>query len=120
MDHFNILKKMSEDLDPGLAKTDLLTDVKNVFSRMKTEEKAFDFNVSQVDFYGKAQELEKKSEAFYLEQSGAAESRAHKEIFVRFAAEEKRHGVILENIIEFISRPDSWLENAEWHHMEEY
>ena len=120
VEHYNILKKMSEDLDPGLAETDLLTDVKNVFSRMKTEEKGFDFNASQVDLYRKAQELEKKSEAFYQEQSAAAVSDVHKDIFDRFAAEEQKHVVILENIIEFISRPDSWLENAEWHHMDEY
>ena len=120
VDHFNTLKRLSEKSDPAFAETHLLTDVKNVFARMKEEEKAFDFNVSQADLYRKAQDLEKKSEAFYLEQSAAAESSDHKAIFNRFAAEEKQHVVILENIIEFISRPETWLENAEWHHMEEY
>jgi rubrerythrin len=120
VDHFNTLKKLSENSDPALAESHLLTDVKNVFAGMKEKENAFDFNVSQADLYRKAQDLEKKSEAFYMEQSAAAESSDHKDIFDRFAAEEKQHVVILENIIEFISRPDAWLENAEWHHMEEY
>jgi hypothetical protein len=26
----------------------------------------------------------------------------------------------LQNIIDFVSRPESWLENAEWHHLDEY
>ena len=27
---------------------------------------------------------------------------------------------ILEGIIEFVSRPQTWLENAEWNHLEDY
>jgi len=27
---------------------------------------------------------------------------------------------LLENIIDFISRPRNWLENAEWHHLDKY
>lgn len=36
------------------------------------------------------------------------------------AGEEKRHFFILENIIDFVSRPQSWLENAEFNKLEEY
>jgi hypothetical protein len=38
------------------------------------------------------------------------------------AAEEKKHLRIMENIVEFVSRPEpgNWLENAEWYHLDEY
>lgn len=34
--------------------------------------------------------------------------------------EEKKHYFLLDNIIEFVSRPEQWLENAEFYHLEEY
>jgi rubrerythrin len=33
--------------------------------------------------------------------------------------EEKRHRWILENIIEFVTKPEVWAENAEFDHLEE-
>ena len=43
-----------------------------------------------------------------------------KDVFLKLADEEKKHYFLLGNIIEFISRPEHWLENAEFHHLEEY
>jgi len=38
------------------------------------------------------------------------------------AKEEANHLRIMENIVEFVTRPEpgNWLENAEWHHLNEY
>ena len=43
-----------------------------------------------------------------------------KRIFQKLAEEEKKHYFLLENIIQFVSRPETWLENAEFYHLEEY
>ena len=43
-----------------------------------------------------------------------------KRIFLKLAEEEKKHYFLLENIIDFVSRPATWLENAEFCHLEEY
>ena len=45
-----------------------------------------------------------------------------KEVFATLAGEEEKHLRIMENIVEFVSRPEpgNWLENAEWHHLESY
>ena len=37
-----------------------------------------------------------------------------------FAVEERRHFRIDEGIIDFVSRPEQWHENAEGHHLEDY
>ena len=118
--HYKVLKEMKEKTDSNLVQTTVLKDVINVFARMKEEAKTFDFNVSQIDLYRKAQDLEKKSEVFYREKSDQVEAEVQKEIFRKLAEEEKEHFMILENICDFVSRPGSWLENAEWHQMEEY
>ncbi|MBN2289397.1 MAG: rubrerythrin, partial [Candidatus Glassbacteria bacterium] len=64
--------------------------------------------------------LEKKSEDFYQEKSSEVDDPAHKEVLLKLADEERKHYWILENIIEFVSRPDAWLENAEFHKLERY
>jgi len=46
--------------------------------------------------------------------------KSHAKIFLHYTGKEKRHDLILENIIDFVNRPKSWLENAEWYHLEEY
>ena len=118
--HYNTLKEMAEGTDALVSETTLLAKVKNVFVRMRNEKKTFDFNLSQIDLYKKAQDLEKKSQEFYLQRADIAESRAQRELFVRLAREEREHWVILQNLIEFLSTPTTWLENAEWHHLDEY
>jgi rubrerythrin len=118
--HYNVLKELAEGAPPRLSETKILSDIKNIFVKEKEAARDFDFNISQIDLYKKAQDLEKRSEDFYLDKSGSVEGDTQKEIFEKIAREEKRHYWILENIIELVSRPETWLENAEWHHLEEY
>ena len=41
-------------------------------------------------------------------------------MLAQLAAEEEKHDLLLENIIDFLSRPEQWLENAEGQHLEAY
>ncbi len=118
--HYNVLKAMKDHADAELAAVTLMPEVKNVFARMKEEKGDLDPDVSQMEMYSTARDIELKSEAFYREQAEAAEAPAAKDIFVKLANEEKEHAVILGNICDMLGRPDVWLENAEWRHMDEY
>ena len=117
--HYNIILGMQKnDKIQYSADTEVLTNVKNIFMKMK-EEKDIDVDVSQVEFYKKALEVETDSEKFYLERADEEKDPHRKEIFLTLASEEKSHCVLLENIVNFVSQPDTWLENPEWHHMDE-
>ncbi len=117
--HYKIVSDMKEDITPDLAETTVLSDTKNVFEKMRESAQSFNFNISQTELYRKALKIEKQSQDFYLEKANDVE-KAHKEIFLKLADEEKKHYFLLENIIEFVSRPQTWLENAEFYHLEEY
>jgi len=117
--HYNIILGMQKnDKIQYSADTEVLTNVKNIFMKMK-EEKDIDVDVSQVEFYKKALEVETDSEKFYLERADEEKDPHRKKIFLTLANEEKSHCVLLENIVNFVSQPDTWLENPEWHHMDE-
>ena len=117
--HYNVILSMQKnDKTQYSADTEVLTNVKNIFMKMK-EEKDIDVDVSQVEFYKKALEVETDSEKFYLERADEEKDPHRKEIFLTLAKEEKSHCVLLENMVNLVSQPDTWLENPEWYHIDE-
>jgi rubrerythrin len=118
--HYNVLLHMKRnDKTQFSTDTEILTKVKNVFVKMK-EAKEFDVDVSQIELYKEALETEKNSQKFYLEKADEEKDKCRKGILLKLADEEKKHCVILENMIGLVSRPDNWLEDAEWYHLDEY
>ncbi|MHC4191966.1 MAG: ferritin family protein [Planctomycetota bacterium] len=117
--HYNAVEKMQTE-QPPITETRILTDAKNVFVQIKESGESFDFDIEQTELYKRAQDIEKKSQDFYTEKADDVTKEYQKELFLRFAEEEKKHYFLLENIIEFVSRPETWLENAEFYHLEEY
>lgn len=118
--HYDVLQKMKRKEKVHMVDVDILTNVKNVFIKMKEEKDTLDVEVSQTELYKKAQEIEIMSKNFYLEKADDISDQLQKDVFLRIAEEEKKHYFILENIIDFISRPYNWLEDAEWYHLDEY
>ena len=117
--HCNAIEKM-RTVKPPIAKTTILTDAKNVFVQIKEFSESFDFDTTQIELYRKAQDIEQESRDFYLEKADEVEEKYQKTLLLRLADEEKKHYFLLENIIEFVSKPETWLENAEFYHLEEY
>ena len=122
--HYQIIDLLSRGSDqPELAETKILDRVKNVFAEMKdTEPHPRIDATAATQSYRKARDIEEASNRFYLEQANRVENALQAEIFLRLAKEEEKHLRIMQNIVEFVSRPEpgNWLENAEWHHLENY
>ncbi len=117
--HYNVILSMQRnDKTEFSADTEVLTNVKNVFMKMK-EEKDLDIDVSQAEFYKKALEVETDAQKFYLERADEEKDPHKKEIFLKLAEEEGNHCVLLENLFGFVSQPADWLENPEWYHLDE-
>ena len=121
--HYNIialLQKQAGNSPP--TKIKVLENTKNIFIKMKEEKADICFDSSELEPYRKAVAIEETSRKFYLDKAADAGQGDGKQIFLRLAAEEEKHLRIMENIVEFVARPEpgNWLENAEWHHLEEY
>ena len=118
--HYHKFKELQKDEVSPLQETTILSDAKKEFEKIKAAQKHYHFDNSQVELYLKAQGLEQKSMDFYIKKSHEAQGGNQKEIFLKIAEEEKRHYFLLDNIIEFVRRPERWLENAEFNHLDEY
>ena len=118
--HIDVVTKLKEGTPAEVAETILLTNAKTIFAKMRQSKDKMKFGDSQIDMYKKAQAIEKDSRAFYRQKAQETDNPSHKAIFNTLAEEENKHYFLLENIIEFVSRPQTWLENAEFHHLEKY
>lgn len=116
--HYDIFRKMRDNEKIEVPGTKLLSEVRNIFEKIREEEKDADVLISQIDLYRKAREIENKSIDFYLTQADEMRDPYQKEIFVKIADEEKKHFFIMEEIINFVAQPGTWLENPEWYHTE--
>lgn len=118
--HYRVVSKMKENVNPEVAETTVLSNAKEIFAKMRNSADKFDFNITQLELYNKAKDIEVQARKFYLEKAVHVENAPQKEVFQKLADQEQKHFVLLENIVDFVSRPQTWLENAEWHHLDEY
>jgi rubrerythrin len=122
--HYNVIERLSKkEKNPPLAESKILENVKNIFVTMQAAKDDLRIDTTKTaSEYRKASGIEEASQKFYLEKADLVEDEQERQIFLRLAKEEGRHLRIMENIVEFVSRrePGHWLENAEWHHLEEY
>lgn len=104
----------------SLQASQALTRTKNIFAQMKESGDVIPNEADQIELYEKAQSLEKQSEAFYLEKAQDAGDDGVKELLELLAKEEQNHYIILQNIIDFLTKPQTWLEDAEFTHLDEF
>jgi rubrerythrin len=118
--HYNVLKKLKEGAPADILESEVLENARNVFVEIKETEKSFNLAGSEIELYQKAIEIEKKSEDFYREKADEVDAQAVKDILLKLAGDEKKHQFLLKNTCDFLARPQTWVENAEFHHLEEY
>ena len=118
--HYQIIQKMKEGAPEQIRQTNLLSDAKEVFQKMKDAAEKFNFDISEIELYQQAQKIEQQSRDYYLEKSDQLDNEDQKQIFISLAEEEKKHYFLLQNIIDFVAQPETWLENAEFTNLEDY
>ncbi len=118
--HHEFFRRMRAHEEVTLGDSPLLEGVCNIFAELRAREGAVAARSSEVALYRKAQEIERKSWEFYESSAVKAVSPGERRLFEGVAVEERRHYRILEGIVDFVSRPEQWLENAEWNHLEDY
>ena len=118
--HYSVVEQMKSKIPERVSDTDVLSNANEIFKQMKETADKFNFEANHVETYKKAQDIEKNSREFYMQKADDVQDHRQKGIFKRLAEEENKHYFLLENIIDFVSRPQQWLENAEFHHLEDY
>jgi len=118
--HYKVIEMMKQNTQPQIVETKILTTVRNIFSQMKEKNEKFDSEVSQLELYKKALNIEEKSHDFYSQKAEEINDDSKKKIFLKLAEEEQKHYYLIDNIIDFITKPGNWAESAEFFKYDQY
>jgi rubrerythrin len=119
--HFYVVKQMQQQQEPQTeTDTDVLGNARQIFEKMRQSAENFSFDITEVELYEKARDIEKESRQFYLEKSDEVKDASQKEILSKLADEEQKHLALLQGICDFVARPQWFLENAEMYRFDDY
>ena len=118
--HLQALKEMKDNTCGGMEQTNAFTKTKNLFEKMQSEKNTFSCDMDQLNLYKKARDLITQKLEFYEGMIGRMDCEEDNKMVEKIVAEEKKHLMVLENIIEMVNRPNLWLEDAEFNHLDEY
>jgi len=119
--HYEIISNLKNNIKEIFNENaEVLNNSKNIIQQMKEKNEKVEIDESQIKIYEKARSLETDSKKFYEEKSREVQSENQKEILLKLAYEEEKHFIILDNLLTHVSRPQTWVEDAEFTTREEY
>lgn len=116
--HAKILTENKKLINAPIEDQDIIEEAKKLFKNLDDFKKIDKDLPNQLDSYRKALEMEEKSLKFYRELQESDPKR--KEIYQFLEKQEDKHYIILEEIIKLVSRPEEWVESAEFGIREDY
>ena len=116
--HYQIVRQLRDGAPVGVSQTAVLAGARNVFAEMQG--RSLDLRGTQVQVYIQARQIERQSQEFYQDKAQVVSEPGHKATLLALADEERRHYILLDHVIEFLSRPHTWIENAEFTHLDDY
>nr|WP_295684140.1 ferritin family protein [uncultured Lachnoclostridium sp.] len=118
--HANILMTKADKLTLPLEDSNILLDVQSIFKNMDDFTSGKQSFPKQLDTYRMALEKEQESLKFYQDLYAVASEEQSKTVFQYLINQEDKHCVILEELVKLVSRPDEWVESAEFGKREDY
>jgi len=118
--HVDMVRALQQNQSVEIPPTKLLDQAKEVFEKIHAAGETMDFNISESELYQKARQIELEARDYYNAKAAETDDEALKAILKRLAAEEQKHYVLVDNLCQFIDRPKSYLENAEFNHLDGY
>jgi len=110
--HARILKSKAETLPFELIDTN--AEIKNIFMELGSYKNVIKQFPDAMDVYNFALQYEKKSLDLYKEMLQEAADERDRKIFEFLIEQESDHCKVLEQLIEMVSRPNEWVESAEF------
>jgi rubrerythrin len=118
--HTKTLREIQKKTSVEMEETETFREARELFAEMQRDKTPFSCDIDQVKLYEEARDLVLKKLQFYLDTIEKMETEENKTLVKKMAEEEKKQAFVLENIIEMVRRPETWLEDAEFHHLDEY
>lgn len=116
--HAKLLEDNKDHLTKPITDEDIVEEASMLFKNLEDIQVEVADQSAQLDAYRQALEFEEKSKDMYKELQETDPDR--KEIYKFLENEEDKHRIVLEEIIKLTSRPEEWVESAEFGLREDY
>lgn len=119
-EHEELLSKRLNKEEYSLKEDDNFKDIQSVFNGLKDYEASPIRNTTQLDVYSLAVDIEEKSIELYEDMLKAAENSDDRKLFEFLIKEENKHLVLFGELVKMLTRPEEWVESAEFGLREDY
>jgi rubrerythrin len=118
--HYEAIRQMRDKTAVKVTDAPVLANATAEFEKMRDSAERFSFHHDEVDLYRKACGVEKESRQYYRRKAEEVEDAQQKTIFLKLADEENKHLLLVQAICDFVARPETFLEDAEMYHFDDY
>ncbi|MBH1939611.1 ferritin family protein [Mobilitalea sibirica] len=118
--HAMILKSYADKIELPLTDSNILSEVQAIFKDLPDFKSEIKIMATQLDVYRLALEKEEQSKEFYQELFDRSSQEQSKKVFGYLINQEDKHCVLLEEFVKRVSRPEEWVESAEFTFREPY
>lgn len=112
--HAQILNDKLHEKPYELKETNPLLRIRNVFQNLNNITIEGKSQVSQLDFYRVALEMERQSIDLYMKFLSQAADEGEREIFTYLIHQEKQHYEVLDEMVQLLQNAEQWVESAEF------
>jgi rubrerythrin len=116
--HADLLKRFKMKEEMSLEEQFVRPEFKSVFKDLKQFRK--EHSAKQLDAYRIACEQEEKSIELYKNMKSEANNASEKEIYDYLIHQEEEHLILFEELVKMVTRPEEWVEAAEFGIREDY
>lgn len=118
--HIQALKKMQQEECDTVLRTDLFARAAAILKDLKAKGEAFTCDIDQRELYQQALAITQEKVTLYRSHAKMMECPENRAKLQEIAREEEYQTHLLQNILDMISKPRQWVEDAEFYHFEEY
>lgn len=116
--HIQLLKKRKE-LEPNILQDKFISpDIKKAFKEIKNFRR--NHKEKQLDIYRLAYTQEEKSIYLYFDLLTKTTNHENVELYTYLIHQEQEHMKLFEDLVNMLTRPEEWVESAEFGEREEY
>lgn len=119
-EHEELLRRRLNKEEYTLKEDDSAKDLKTIFHGLKDYEASDIRNTTQLDVYRLAVDIEEKSIELYQSMLEEADNDKDKQLFEFLLKEEKQHLLLFDELVKMLTRPEEWVESAEFGLREDY
>ena len=119
-EHEELLDRRLSKEEYNLKEDEALKNVKSVFHELKDYQASDIRSTTQIDVYRLAADIEEKSIKLYQDMLKEAVNDMDKQLFEFLIKEENKHLILFDEIVKLLTRPEEWVESAEFGIREDY